>query len=106
VTGNTYIVAVTRNVLVDRQILPKLLGTPSPYIGVIGSRRRWRETVKLLRADGLSDEQMGRFHSPIGLELHAETPEEIAVSILAEIIMLRRGGSGERMAVTGVGREA
>ena len=100
VTGNTYIIAVTRNVLVDRQILPRLVGTAAPYIGVIGSRRRWQETLKLLSADGLSDEQLGRFHSPIGLELHAETPEEIALSIMAEIVMLRRGGSGERMAVT------
>jgi xanthine dehydrogenase accessory factor len=106
VTGNTYIVAVTRNVLVDRQILPRLLETAAPYIGVIGSRRRWQETMKLLRADGLSEEQMGRFHSPIGLELHAETPEEIAVSIMAEIIMLRRDGTGERMAVADQGREA
>ena len=45
--------------------------------------------------------ELGRFHSPIGLELHAETPEEIALSIMAEIIMLRRGGSGERMATLG-----
>jgi xanthine dehydrogenase accessory factor len=106
VTANTYIVAVTRNVLVDREILPKLVASPAPYIGVIGSRRRWQETVKLLRADGLSEEELGRIHSPIGLELHAETPEEIALSILAEIIMLRRGGSGERMAVREIGQEA
>ena len=99
ITANTYIVAVTRNVLVDRQILPGLLATPTPYIGIIGSRRRWRETQKLLRADGMTDEQMQRFHSPIGLELQAETPEEIAVSIMAEIIMARRGGTGVRMAV-------
>jgi xanthine dehydrogenase accessory factor len=106
VTANTYIVAVTRNVLVDREILPKLVASPAPYIGVIGSRRRWQETVKLLRADGLSEEELGRIHSPIGLELHAETPEEIALSILAEIIMLRRGGSGERMAVREIRQEA
>jgi xanthine dehydrogenase accessory factor len=98
VTGNTYVVSVTRNVLVDRQIMPKLIETPSPYIGVIGSRRRWEETKRLLQEDGLDVEQMQRFHSPIGLEIHAETPEEIAVSILAEIIMMRHGGSGERMA--------
>jgi xanthine dehydrogenase accessory factor len=98
VTSNTYIVSVTRNVLVDREIMPKLIETPSPYIGVIGSRRRWEETKRLLLEDGLGMEQMQRFHSPIGLEIHAETPEEIAVSILAEIIMLRQGGSGNRMA--------
>ena len=98
ITNNTYIVVVTRNVLVDRQILPRLLESPASYIGVIGSRRRWEESLRLLREDGLSEEQLARCHSPIGLELHAETPAEIAVSILAEIIMVRRGGSGERMA--------
>jgi xanthine dehydrogenase accessory factor len=98
VTGNTYVVLVTRNVLVDRQILPKLLPTPAPYIGVIGSRKRWLETRKLLLEDGLSETELARFHSPVGLELNAETPEEIAVSIMAEIIMWRRGGSGHPMA--------
>jgi xanthine dehydrogenase accessory factor len=95
---NTYVVAVTRNVEVDREILPKLLETEAPYIGVIGSRRRWEETQRLLSEDGIDKDQMSRFHSPIGLELHAETPEEIAVSILAEVIMIHRGGSGNRMA--------
>jgi xanthine dehydrogenase accessory factor len=74
--------------------------TPAAYIGVIGSKRRWQETLKLLRADGLSDVQLSRFHSPIGLELNAETPEEIAISVLAEIIAFRRDGTGERMANT------
>ena len=98
ITHNTYVVVVTRNVLVDRQILPQLLETPAPYVGVIGSRRRWAETKRLLNQDGYADETLARFHSPIGLELHAETPEEIAVSIMAEIIMFRRGGTGDRMA--------
>ena len=94
----TYVVAVTRNVEVDRVILPKILETEAPYIGIIGSRRRWEETQRLLYEDGIDKDQMSRFHSPIGLELHAETPEEIAVSILAEVIMIHRGGSGNRMA--------
>jgi xanthine dehydrogenase accessory factor len=96
---NTFTIVVTRNVLVDRQLLPHLAATRTPYIGVIGSKRRWVETKKLLKEDGMSEEQLARFHSPIGLELNAETPEEIAVSILAEIIMLQRGGTGERMTV-------
>ena len=99
VTDNTYVVVVTRNVLVDRQILPQLLVTPAPYIGVIGSRRRWAETRRLLQEDGLADEQIGRFHSPIGIELNAETPKEIALSILSEIIFFRRGGAVQRMAL-------
>lgn len=98
ITTTTYIVTVTRNVLVDRQILPLLLDSPSPYIGVIGSQRRWEETKKLLREDGLTDEQLERCHSPIGLELHAETPEEIAVSIMAEVILKHRGGAAQLVA--------
>ncbi|HSG15118.1 MAG TPA: XdhC/CoxI family protein [Anaerolineae bacterium] len=99
ITDNTYVVAVTRNVLVDRQVLPKLLATPAPYIGVIGSRRRWAETKRLLLEDGLSDEAIVRFHSPIGLELNAETPKEIALSIMGEIMLFRYGGAAQRMAV-------
>ena len=95
----TYVVAVTRNVEVDRVILPKILETEAPYIGIIGSRRRWQETQRLLVEDGVSEQQMTRFHSPIGLELHAETPEEIAVSIMAEIILTHRGGTKAQMAL-------
>ncbi len=98
VSITTHIVVVTRNVEIDRVILPKLLETDAPYIGIIGSRRRWQETRRLLIEDGLDEDQMSRLHSPIGLELHAETPEEIAISILAEVIMLHHGGSGNRMA--------
>ncbi|MCB9421465.1 MAG: XdhC family protein [Ardenticatenaceae bacterium] len=97
ITRSTFITLVTRNVTLDRQILPLLARTPAPYIGVMGSRRRWAETKKLLLADGISEADLARFHSPLGLELSAETPKEIAVSILAEIIMLYRGGTGERM---------
>jgi len=95
--SNTHIALLTRNVMLDRQILPQLADTPAPYIGVIGSRRRWQETKKLLLTDGKSETELERYHSPIGLELNAETPEEIAVSIMAEIIMLRRDGTGKRM---------
>jgi xanthine dehydrogenase accessory factor len=98
VNGHTYVVATTRNVKIDRQILPKLVATDAPYIGVIGSRRRWAAARELLLEDGLTDEQLARFHSPIGLEINAETPTEIALSIMAEITLLRRGGTGERMA--------
>ncbi len=88
--GNSYVVLVTRNVQVDREALKRLLPTPAAYIGVMGSRRRWAETQKLLLADGVAEADLARVHSPIGLELRAETPEEIAVSIMAEIVRLRR----------------
>ncbi|MDO9128819.1 MAG: XdhC family protein, partial [Anaerolineales bacterium] len=63
----------------------------------IGSRRRWSLTVKALNEQGIPDEKLARVHSPIGLGIAAETPEEIAVSILAEVLMLRGGGSGKQM---------
>ncbi len=90
ITSNTFIIMVTRNVAVDREILPHIIHSPARYIGVMGSRRRWAETQKLLIADGLTAEDLARIQAPIGLEIAAETPEEIAVSILAQIIKLRR----------------
>ena len=94
---NTYLVLTTRGVDVDVEGLPTLLETSAAYIGVIGSRRRWQTTVNTLRQQGVAEEKIARVTSPIGLELNAETPEEIAVSVLAQIIMLRRGGTGEIM---------
>jgi xanthine dehydrogenase accessory factor len=89
-TRSSYVVLVTRNVKVDLEILPHLVDTPAPYVGVMGSQRRWAHTRQLLQERGLTDAQLAVFHSPIGLELQAETPEEIAVSIMAEIIKARR----------------
>jgi xanthine dehydrogenase accessory factor len=82
---------------VDAQGLPSLLDSEAAYIGVIGSKRRWLTTVRALKEQGVADEKIARVHSPMGIELNAETPEEIAVSILAEILMLRRRGTGKMM---------
>lgn len=89
----TYIVLTTRGVDIDVPGLPGLLTSPASYIGVIGSRRRWETTRTQLLELGLSEEVLGRVHSPMGLDLGAETPEEIALSILAEIILVRHGSS-------------
>ena len=98
IDGQTYIAAVTRGLPVDIDLIPALLETDAAYIGLIGSRRRWALTAKALREErGVSSEQLLRVHAPIGLELRAETPKEIALSILAEITMLRRGGTGDPM---------
>jgi len=97
ITARTYVAAVTRGLPVDRALLPALLRTDAAYIGLIGSRRRWALTVEALRADGVAAEALARVHAPIGLELGAETPKEIAISILAEIILTLRGGSGQPM---------
>ncbi|MGB9641136.1 MAG: XdhC family protein [Anaerolineales bacterium] len=96
-TSQSYLVLTTRGADLDVEGLPRLLDKPAAYIGVIGSRRRWALTKKKLLEKGVSEELLQRVTSPIGLELNAETPEEIAVSIMAEIIMLRNGGHGGRM---------
>jgi xanthine dehydrogenase accessory factor len=93
----TAIVLTTRGSDVDVLGLPSLLKTPAKYIGVIGSRRRWELTRNQLIAQGISPERLEQVRSPIGLELNAETPEEIAVSIMAEVLMLRLGGHGQVM---------
>ncbi|RPJ38055.1 MAG: XdhC family protein [Chloroflexi bacterium] len=97
ITPQTYIVLTTRGASVDIEGLAPLLDCPAAYIGVIGSRKRWLATRKGLMEAGVPAEKLDRVHSPMGLELNAETPEEIAVSIIAEIIMLRNGGSGRQM---------
>lgn len=97
ITVQTYVIVVTRNVNVDRALIPHLLQSPAAYIGVMGSRRRWAETRRLLLADGVPEAALTRIRSPLGLELNAETPAEIAVSILAEVTMLRHGGDGAPM---------
>lgn len=99
VDNRSFLALVTRNVEVDRRLLPQLLDAPAAYIGVMGSRRRWEETRRLLLADGVPAEKLDRITSPIGLELQAESPHEIAVSIMAQIIMVQRGGDGRPMAL-------
>lgn len=95
---HTYVAAVTRGLPVDVNLIPALLATDAAYIGLIGSRRRWALTVKALKEErGMTDAQLARIYAPIGLELEAETPKEIALSIYAEITMLRRGGTGKPM---------
>ena len=73
------------------------MDTSAAYIGIIGSKRRWLATRKNLIEMGIQEENLNKVISPIGLELKAETPEEIAVSILAEILMLSTDASGLRM---------
>ena len=89
ITPSTYIVLTTRGMDVDVRGFPSLLTTQASYIGVIGSQRRWATTTKKLLEEGVSADKLKLIHTPIGLDIHAETPEEIAVSIMAEIIMMR-----------------
>ena len=91
------VVLTTRNVDVDVKILPGLLEHKVAYLGVIGSRRRWATTKSQLSELGIPSEKITMIHSPIGLRLGAESPREIAVSILAEIMMQRGQVDGESM---------
>ena len=93
-TPRTYAALVTRSYVQDVRLLPTLLAADLPYVGVMGSQRRWMSAQRELLAGGVSEERLAGVRAPIGLELQAETPEEIAVSILAEIIAVRRGGDG------------
>jgi len=95
----TYIILTTRGMVVDVPGLAPLLDTQAEFIGVIGSQRRWMMTRKELISQGVTEEKLDRVHSPVGLELNAETPEEIGVSIMAEVIMLRNEGSGKSMKI-------
>ena len=86
---------------VDVAGLPTLLEADAAYIGVIGSKRRWLTTAKALKETGVSEQLIAKVHSPMGLELNAETPEEIAVSIMAEILMIKDKGTGKAMKTSG-----
>ena len=74
--------------------------TEVAYVGAMGSRRTHDDRMARLAEAGLTEEQLGRLSSPVGLDLGARTPEETAVSIAAEIIALRWGGRGDRLAAT------
>jgi xanthine dehydrogenase accessory factor len=94
----TYIACVTRGLPVDLALFPPLLKTPAPYIGLIGSVRRWTITAKALQEQyQVSESDLLRIRAPIGLELGAETPKEIALSIMSEITMLRHGATAAPM---------
>jgi xanthine dehydrogenase accessory factor len=86
----TYIVIVTRGHKDDMRVLRWAVDTPARYIGMIGSRRKVLSVYKALEQEGVSAEALARVYAPVGLEIGALTPEEIAVSIAAELIAVRR----------------
>jgi xanthine dehydrogenase accessory factor len=88
---SSYIVIMTHGHKGDEIVLEGALNTNAHYIGMIGSKSKIEAVYSHLRKKGFSQEQIGRIHSPIGLKISAETPEEIAISIMAEIIAVRRG---------------
>jgi xanthine dehydrogenase accessory factor len=101
VDERTVIAVLTHDPKFDVPLLEVALGTPAAYIGAMGSRRTHDDRLARLREKGVTDEALARLRSPIGLDLGARTPEETAVSIAAEIIGLRWGGSGRPLGETG-----
>jgi xanthine dehydrogenase accessory factor len=90
----TWIVVVTRGHRTDEEALRAALERPTAYVGMIGSPSKVRNIFTKLLAAGVAAEDLERVHAPIGLDLGAETPDEIALSIAAELLMRRRGGTG------------
>jgi xanthine dehydrogenase accessory factor len=94
VDERTVICVLTHDPKFDVPLLLAALRTRAGYIGVMGSRRTHEDRSARLRAEGVSDAELARLASPVGLDLGARTPEETAVSIAAEIIASRWGGTG------------
>jgi xanthine dehydrogenase accessory factor len=92
--ASSYLVIVTRGHKDDLRVLEWAVKTPARYIGMIGSKRKVIEVYKALEKQGIPLEQFERVHAPVGLEIGALTPEEIAVSITAELIAIRRKAEG------------
>lgn len=93
ITPSTYIVIVTRGHQYDELALRSVISSNAAYIGMIGSKKKVSAVLDRLRADGVSEDLIQGVHAPIGLSIGADTPEEIAVSIMAEIIQVMRKGS-------------
>ncbi len=89
VNDSSYIVIVTRGHLFDGFVLEQAIKTKARYIGMIGSKKKIRTLYQGLMKKGISKDMLNRVHAPIGVEINSETPEEIAVSIVAELIKVR-----------------
>jgi xanthine dehydrogenase accessory factor len=94
ITQDSYIVVITTDHISDEAALRRVIDSPTRYIGMIGSRAKCLTIPDHLRTDGCSESVLNRVFAPIGLDLGGTAPQEIAVAILAEVIAVRRGGSG------------
>ena len=88
----SYLVAVTRGHQWDQPVIEQAVRSKAAYIGMIGSRRKIAIMWKKLAAKGVSRQLLDQIHAPIGIDIQADTPEEIAVSIIGELIKFRRSG--------------
>ena len=94
---NTFLVVATRGHRFDDMALESALTTRARYIGLLGSRRKTLMIYQRLIQQGVASERIKEVYAPVGLNIGGLTPEELAVSIMSEIIMVRRGGDGGQM---------
>ena len=97
ITPSTWVVIASRSHESDAVALRAVVESPAAYIGLLGSRRKVSLIFNALREAGVGEEQLARVYAPVGLDLGAETPEEIALSIMAEMLMLRQGGESHSL---------
>lgn len=90
ISPRTYVVLVTRAHSLDAALLGAIVDRPAAYIGMLGSKRRVLTVMNTLKQQGVDEAKLARVHAPIGVEINAETPQEIAISIMAEVIQARR----------------
>jgi xanthine dehydrogenase accessory factor len=99
ITPQTYIVLITRGHQFDEPCLREVIHSQAKYIGMIGSRRRIKACfIRFRDEEGIPDELLKRVYAPIGLDIRAESPEEIALSIIAEMVKVRKGGTAQSLA--------
>lgn len=98
ITPQTYVIIVTRHQY-DEPALREVINSEATYIGMVGSKNRVEMAFNTLMKEGIPEASLKRVYAPIGLDIGAETPAEIATSIIAEVIKHRRGGSGRNLAL-------
>lgn len=99
VDKNTYIVIVTHEHTQDKLAVKSLIDLEPKYLGMIGSKNKVKQTLDELESEGVPKEKLIKIYSPIGLDIKAETPAEIAVSILAELVQVRRTGKPSKISL-------
>lgn len=104
INEHSYVVVVTRGHVWDEASVKAVLRRNPAYVGMIGSKRRAKTTLERLREEGYSPEELSRIHTPLGLDIAAETPAEIAVAIAAELVRVRRGGPFETLSLAAKAR--
>jgi xanthine dehydrogenase accessory factor len=100
INETSYIIIVTRGHREDMRVLRWAVGTEARYVSMIGSKRKVLNVIKELEKEGVARDRMARVHAPMGLEIGAISPEEIAVSVAAEMIAVRRNAESDWRALS------